>query len=476
MLFLTLFDRIIKASDGCEDRKLFTLALPYVEVQVLYFDGLVRHADVGLLLLEPLRADPVLSATRSAAELTDLLTVNLLGIPLEPCRDRQAALTALLRGAVLLWAEKEVCLIAELTGYTARSVDAPSEENVSKGARDSFVEALRFNTATLRAHVRSTDLKTERFYLGTRSSTPVDLVYYGGIASPSLVEDMRRRIRCADTDNALTASAVEEALFPKRLLLPTVLYTERPDKLAADLLEGSVALLVDGLPFAFVLPCTLLRCMQAPEDYSKKSAVASVFRLLRFVMLAVTLIMPAFYVAVTMHHPEMIPRELAVSIEASKQGVPFSTLGEVLILLLALEVLIEAGLRLPKSFGSAISIVGAVVVGQATVTAKIISPAVVVVIAATALASYTVPNQDLANALRLWRAALVFAAAFLGLSGLLLALCVLITVWCRAESCGVPFLSSLSPSCPDGFFRLPMRLHRTRPRELDPVDKARRTK
>ena len=387
-------------------------------------------------------------------------------------------ISSILNGGVAILDEHKNAVSISLKKYNQRSITEPTEENTIKGSKDCFVESLRTNTATIRNKIRSSSLKFERFIIGDRSNTAVNIVYYDGITNPDMVQVLRERLSEIKCDHVLTTSMIEEFIIHKRNMFPSIIYSERPDKFAADITEGCVCLLVDGLPLGMVLPATIVRCLQAPEDYSKTPLFSSILRNLRFAMLLITLFLPGFYISITTFHQEMIPNQLVISLEAAKQGVPFPTFLEVILMLIAFEVLVEAGLRLPKNFGQLVSIVGAVVIGQATVTAKILSPAVVVIIAITAMAGYTIPDQDFSDALRIWRFILVICSSLLGLTGLVLGGLVLTSIWCDMETLGVPFISpfamSRSPKLKDTLFRYPMNKQKYRPFNLQPVDEVRR--
>ena len=193
----------------------------------------------------------------------------------------------------------------------------------------------------------------------------------------------------------LSTGVIEEAVADNKLSpFPQVITTERPDKFCSNIVEGRVGLMIDGIPVAIIVPGTFGAFLQAPEDYSQNFIVNSIIRMMRYALMFVTLFLPGFYISVSSFHIEMLPTALALAITASKEGVPFLTFIEVLFMLLAFEVLVEAGLRLPKNIGQAVSVVGAVVVGQAAVDARLVSPAVVVIIAVTAISAFTMPNQD----------------------------------------------------------------------------------
>ena len=240
----------------------------------------------------------------------------------------------------------------------------------------------------------------------------------------------------------ITPGNFEENIRENRFsLFPEVEYTERVDKFCANLVDGKVGVLIDGLPIAYIVPGLFAMLFQAPEDYSQKYIVASFTRIIRYFCAFITVLIPGFYVAITSFHQEMIPTDLAISIIKSKEGVPFTTAIEVFGMLLAFEVLLEASLRLPKAIGATISIIGGLVIGEAAVSAKFISPAVVVIVAIAGIAGFVIPNQSLSNALRMCRFFLLFCGVFGGLVGISMGFTLLIYYLCTLESFGVPYMT-----------------------------------
>ena len=224
-------------------------------------------------------------------------------------------------------------------------------------------------------------------------------------------------------------------------MFPQVLFTERPDRFCRGLMEGRVGVLIDGIPLGCLVPCDLNQFLRTSQDLSYHWAIVSVLTLLRYLSIFITVLLPGFYIAVSAFHLQMIPTQLALSIIASKQDVPFSTQFEVLAMLLAFELLQEAGLRMPKTIGQSVSIIGALVVGQAAVEAKIVSPAVIIVVAAAGMAGFTMPSQDFANGLRIWRFLVALGACFAGLFGLTTVAAALIFQLAKMQNCGVSYLT-----------------------------------
>ena len=353
-----------------------------------------------------------------------------------------------------------------------RGVEKAELEKAVKGAKDAFTEQLRVNTALLRQRIRSTELKIAEVPVGRRSRTKTAVVWIEGLSDRRVAEELRRRLEETDVDGVLTVGALQEYLLPRLSPFPQLTVTERPDRFALELLEGRTGLLADGVPLGILTQGTLTEQLKVTEDGAGHWLVASLLTLLRYGAMLLSLLLPSLYVTVTVYHQEMLPTELMLSIIRSKQSVPFSTAAETLGMLLAFELLQEAGLRLPKSVGETVSIIGAVIVGQSAVEAKVISPIVVIVVALAGVAGYTMPDQDLAAALRLARFLLVLLALAFGLFGLVCGLTLLVYYLCTLESFGTAWLS---PFC-DGsaaellraLLRLPFGRVKERPAALHP--------
>ncbi len=379
--------------------------------------------------------------------------------------------------AAVLW--EGGALSCSVETEAKRAVSSVENEVGEKGAKDAFVESLQTNTGLVRRRLRTPWLRLRRHVLGRESATAVDLVWVEGLTAPELVEQIHRRLSAVDIDALLSTGDLEGCLSQgRRESFPQMLFTERPDRFCRGLLDGRVGLLLEGVPLGGVLPGDLVQFLEAPQDREYHPLMASALMVLRCACLLFTLVLPGFYIAAASFHFEMLPTKLALSIIASKQDVPFSTLFEVLTLLLAFEILQEAGLRLPKTMGQTVSILGGLVVGQAAVEAKIVSPAVVIVVAAAGIAGFTMPNQDLANALRLWRFALAALSGAAGFFGLTAGLTALVCHLAELERFGVPYLSPFVPTMglptePHGVLKQPIPAVKLRRLALRPENRRR---
>ena len=329
----------------------------------------------------------------------------------------------------------------ETKGGEKRAVGEARSEKAVKGSRDSLTEVLRTNTGLIRRRMRDSDLKICELTVGRRTGTKLAILYIKGLTNGEMVGRLRARIAAMDVDGVLSPSALEEYIVEKPgSPFPQVQSTERPDKLCIALLEGRAAILCDGLPMGFILPGTLAEFFKVPDDVAGHYIVASAITLIRYLSLAVSLLLPAVYVAVTMYHQEMLPTKLMLSVIESRREVPFSTAVEVLGMMLALELLQEASLRLPQNIGDTMGIIGALIVGQSAVEAKVISPAVVIVSAIAGITGYTVPDQDLSAAMRLFRFLFAGLAVALGLFGIVTGAILLVWHLSALENLGVPYL------------------------------------
>lgn len=327
-----------------------------------------------------------------------------------------------------------------------RSIENPDTERVIRGPREGFIEPLQPNLALLRYRLQTTDFRIKTMKVGRLTSTKVALCYVEGIAEPALIEEVRDRVFVIDIDSIQDSGYLEQFIEDNHLSpFPQVQNTERPDKAIAALLEGKVILLVDGSPFALIMPAIFAQFFQTIEDYTERFLMGSLIRLLRVVALFFALFFPSIYVAIIAFNPELIPTDFAVAVASGRAGVPFPTIVEVLIMEIAMEVLREATIRLPQQVGGALSIVGVLVVGQAAVEAGFVSPITVVVIALTTIGSFATPAYNAAIALRMLRFPLVIIAGIFGLYGTMIGFILIVNHLLSLKSFGVPYMSPIVP-------------------------------
>ena len=473
---LTL-ERLREVFADCADfgtRELCLWDRPELKVTLCYLVGMARNERLNDYILRPMATDPALMGTDIRGAYRRLRDGGIYNMMVLERRDLDSAVLDLINGSGILFFHGVDGAVLSCMTVTEekRAVSAPVNEPSAKGARDSFVESLRTNTSLVRRRLRAPELRIREQIVGRQTLTPVDLLWIDGIADPETVARAEEQLAAIDIDGVLSTGNVEEYLTGQTATpFPLLAYTERPDRFADGLVEGRVGLLIDGIPLGYLLPGTVSQFLRASQDKSANWMAASTVLVLRYLCLLVTLFLPAFYVAVVTYQPGILPTRLALSIIAAKQEVPFSTIVEVLAMLVAFEILQEAGLRLPASIGQTVSILGGLVVGSAAVEAKIVSPAVLIAVAVAGIAGYTMPSQDFAAALRLWRFLLVVAGGIAGLLGVVLGGAALVYHLARLESFGVPYLSPFAAA--DGAhpvlsaaLRLPLPRHKLRPRLL----------
>ena len=408
---------------------------------VLFLDGLTSGGDIAEQVVRPLAQ--MTDEAREEVLYTRALQGGVWCASVKEPESTQQAAELLVNGFyVILFPKSGKALGCEVKTGEKRSPSPPETENTVKGAKDAFTETLRTNTSLVRRHLRTPGLRLTETVIGKRTLTKVTVCWIDRLTDPELPRRMQERLSSIDIDGALSPAAIEEYVTgSRRTAFPLLEYTERTDHFCQGLLDGQVGLLADGLPLGYLAPVGLGRLMRSPEDRATDFFSASMLRLLRYAALGVSLLLPALYAAMAMFHQQMLPTKLLLSIIESKQNVPFSTLLEVLGLLCAFELLQQAGLHLPQAVGTAVSIIGGLVVGTAAVDAKLVSPAALIVTASSGICGFTLPNRELSDAVRLWRFVLTVLAGLWGLFGVTVGLLLLLTELAGLESLGRSYLS-----------------------------------
>lgn len=433
---------------------------------LVYIDGMSDGDLLNLSILDSLmigarEVSP--NAPKLADKLYELVRYgNLPASELKETEDLDEAILDILIGDAVLFIDGTATLITiGAKGWPARGVNEPNTEAVIRGPRDGFVETFRMNTAMVRRRIRDPRLKLKQMRIGRRSKTDVGIFYIEDIARKELVDEVFRRLESIEIDAILDSGYIEQLIEDDPYSpFPQISITERPDHVASELYEGRVVILVDNTPFALVLPATLNSMFQSPEDYYDRWIIASVLRFIRLVASFIAMLLPGLYIAFTSYNPGIIPTKLVLSISASRQGVPFPAVIEAFIMEMTLELLREAGIRLPAPIGNTIGIVGGLVIGQAAVQAGIVSPIMVIIVALTAIASFANPSYNLSIGFRIMRFGLMIIAGVLGLYGLTLGFILIITHLATLKSFNVPYLSPFVAMKPDELkdtmYRAPM--------------------
>ncbi|GLC89037.1 spore germination protein [Lysinibacillus piscis] len=379
----------------------------------------------------------------------------------------------LLNGDAVILIDNCVTGIATNTKHAKdRAVMEPSTESVIRGPREAFTETLRTNTALIRRKIKSPNLWIKSRIIGEVTQTDVSVMYINGIASDKIVAEVLARLDRINTDSILESGYIESYIQDAQLsLFPTIYNTERPDVIAGELLDGKIAILVDGTPFVLVVPALFTSFLQSAEDYYQNWMVSTLIRALRFFGISLALVAPSLYVAITTFHQEMLPTPMLISIASQREGVPFPAIVEALIMEVAFEVLREAGLRMPRTIGPAVSIVGTLVIGQAAVEAGVVSAVMVIIVALTAICSFLFPAYGLSNTVRVLRFPLMIIASMFGLFGVMFGVMIILLHLCSIRTFGVPYLSPFAPFIlkdqKDAFILFPRKALLTRPRLIN---------
>ncbi|MFK2826914.1 spore germination protein [Bacillus sp. B190/17] len=433
---------------------------------LIYIDGLsdMEGLDENVLLPLMKQAD---GETPSFTELlenklpvTKVKRVNLLADCIESIS---------MGNPILLCEGEQAACSLGFPKWEKRSIEEPEAEAVVRGPREGFTESLQVSTSQLRRIIKSPALKIQSVKIGNYTRTTVALAYIEGIADQTLIEETANRLKRIEIDGILESSYIEEMIEDNPYSpFPQILSTERPDVACANLLEGRVVILVEGTPFTLIAPVTFFSLMQVQEDYYQRFLISTLIRWLRYLFLAVALFLPSLYVAVTTFHQEMVPSALLLSIAASRETVPFPAIIEVLLMEITFEALREAGVRLPKQVGAAVSIVGALVIGQAAVQAGLVSAPMVIVVAITGIASFMIPDYIAGITIRMLRFPFIFLAGTLGLLGVTMGLIAIVIHLCSLRSFGEPYLAPLAPlkvrELKDVLWRAPWWMMDTRPK------------
>ncbi len=437
-------------------------------VLVVYVDGLVDKTLISENLIERI-SDQTAKWCNPEQAYDDLKNRIIAVSDVKETGDLDNFLNHVARGDCgLIINDVAKALVADTRGWAQRKIEEPTTEATIRGAKEGFVETLRTNTSLLRRRVKHPRLRIEEHEIGTISKTSVAIAYISGLADEKVVQEVRNRLGRINVDSIQESGQIEELIEDAPFSpFPTILRTERPDKVAGALFEGRIAILTDGTPFALIVPATFTMFLTSPEDYFERTFMASAVRAIRYLSFFTSLTLPSLYVAVTTFHQEMLPTPLILNIASQREGVPFPAVVEALLMEVLFEILREAGVRLPRIVGPAVSIIGGLVIGEAAMRAGLVSPIMVVVVAATGIASFATPVFSVAIGARLLRFIMVLLAGSIGFFGIVAGLFALATHLTSLRSFGVPFMEPIAPAVVSQFkdllARVPWWAMHTRP-------------
>ncbi|GAF11920.1 spore germination protein GerKA [Bacillus sp. JCM 19046] len=445
------------------------------QASLLYIDGLIDSKAIQKMLL----------GAKSFNQNEDQLPFHSFQAELETfghaekALDYETMLDRLFKGHCICAIDGfSSCISVAIPQFTERPVSEPTTETVVRGPREGFVENMRVNTSLLRRRLADQNLWIEARTLGKRTKSTISIAYVNGIVEQSIVDELYTRLDRIDTDEILEDGELEELIQDAFYTpFPTVYTTERPDTAVSHLLEGKIAIILDGSPMVLIIPALFVQFFHNAEDYTQRADIGTLIRILRFMSIFIALLGPSIYIAVTTFHQELIPTGLLGNLAAQREGTPFPTFIETLMMEITFEILREAGIRMPQSVGQAVSIVGALVIGQAAVQAGIVSAAVVIVVAITAIASFVFPSYNIGIPIRILRFGFMALAASFGLVGICVGFTAMLLHLSSLKSFGKPYMDGFSPfilsNQKDMMLRAPKWMMNLRPAPKDQLNAVR---
>ena len=433
---------------------------------LLYIDGMVNSDLINRFILNPLmlRNDsntfdgnlkqetnspqPIENISIKKFNLESYIYSNLMPQnSLEKITNFKDTFSGVNSGNCILFVDTiNVAFDIDVKGFKQRSVEAPNNEVIIKGSQEAFVENLRTNTSLLRRIINNENLIIENMVIGDISKTKLAICYMNNIANPKLVNEVKYRLNNLELDGIFSSGQLEQLIEDNDYYgIPSLISTERPDESAIFLMQGRVVILMNGTPYATIAPAVLIDFLSSPEDSNLKVIFANFLKLLRLFAYFITLLAPAFFIAITGFHQELIPTELLLSILASRENVPFPIIFELLLMEISFELIRESSLRVPGPVGSTLGIVGALILGDAAVSAHIVSPILIIVVAITGLSSFAIPDFSFSFHLRVYRFLFIFLGYISGFLGIGLGLFLYISMLCSIKSFGVNFTAPFSP-------------------------------
>lgn len=449
---------------------------------VAYVDGMADRDLIHDHILRPLMLEARLIAPdpgnikRKVFELASEGSMSVSDIKEKDNLDE--GVLAILSGDTLMLIDGiPKILIISSREWPTRAISEPIGEMTIRGSRQGFVETFRFNTALLRREIRDPKLKIKSKQLGERTKTDLGIAYLEDVVNYRVLEEVEKRLDMIDIDGILESGYIEQLIEDDWFsIFPQVKYTERPDVVAAAVLEGKVAILIDNTPMALIVPTTLNGLLQSPDDYYERWWISTMIRWLRMAGLIISFLLPGSYIAIASYHPGIIPTQLALFMAGTRDTVPFPVYIEAFLMEIIFELLREAGIRLPGQIGATIGIVGSLIIGQSAVEAGLVSPIMVIIVSLTAIASFAIPSYNLTISFRMLRFLAMLASAVLGLYGLILVVILTLAHLATLNSFGVPYLSpavsSKRSDWKDSLVKAPLPVMKSRPEEAG-IDKKR---
>ena len=474
---IAIFKNLFKDDDTLIVRRFENEQDTEVKCCILFSDGMISSSMLNDNIIKPIMLSTTIDSKKNVL---DAIMYHVLSSnSVEKISEDNKIIQSIVRGDTILFTEgSSEALSISSKGWQTRAVTEPEAERVIRGSREGFTESLMMNLTMIRRRLATNNLKFKYRSLGVQSHTKICICYIEGIANEKILKELNKRLDDINIDGIMGSGVIAELIKDSPFSpFKTIGSTERPDVVAAKLLEGRIAVIVDGTPVALTLPFIFIEYFQSNEDYYINFYFSSINRMLRIISFILTVSFPAVYVALTSFHQEMIPTPLIKSISAARQGVPFPTVVELLLLLLSFEILREAGTRMPTNIGQALSIVGALVLGTASVEARLVSAPIVIIVALTAITGLALPR--LKGAEILIRFIFILISSVIGLYGYIFGIIGLLLHLFGIRSFGIPYVLTLTNYGPqdlkDTAIRAPWIYMKYRPKFIAPKNRVRNT-
>lgn len=450
---------------------------------LFFIDGLVGTKEIDDIILRPLMNTKEFPMQKqfiaSAGPIRALKEAGLLAASINEKQNWNELLDSALSGDTILFIDScDTAIIISSRGYESRAVSEPLAEGEIRAARDGFIESIRVNTSLIRRRIKDYSLRMESMKIGERTKTDIAIVYIDNLVNKGILGELKSRLEKIKVDSILESGYIEELIEDAPLsVFPTIEHTERPDKASAAILEGRIVVLVDNTPFCLIVPTVFWQYIQATGDYYERHYIAAFLRMLRISALFLSFTLSSLYILLSSFHQEMYPTVLALRVAAGREGVPFPAFIEVIFMELMFEIMREAGIRMPRPVGQAVSIVGALVIGEASVSAGLVSPTLVIFVAAAGISSFALPAYSISTTFRLLRFPIIILTSIFGLLGFLGGTIAITLHLLSLRSFGAPFITPLAPFRKSGnkdtLIRAPWWMMKKRPKMTQSQDEIR---
>ena len=406
------------------------------DIYIIYFESICDSNSINDFILEPINENKI----NSIEDIKNKIPSGNI----KEISDEQTLINCLYSGFTLILIKNKF-ISFETKDSLDSGINEATNEKVIKGPKDAFTENYQSNIGLIRKRIRSENLKIDEYVIGTSSKTKVSLMFMQDIANKDLVKKLEKKLQTMSMDYVANSNYITENLNNSNHMFPTNLMTERPDYVSFSLMEGRVVIIVENTPQAIILPAFFSDFIKTVDDYYQNTKNVTITRIIRILALIISIFTPAIYIALTTFNQETLPTSVLINFSIQRAGVPFPSIVEAIIMWLTFEILRESDTRIPFVMGTSMSIVGALVLGQAAVEAGLISPIMIIIIAISSVASLLFNDNDMVNAIRIWKLLFLLLSAFVGLYGVFIATILFITKLCSMQSYGFDYTAPIAP-------------------------------